>query len=326
MKQTTFFVFLLTILLSILMLTGCEQSKPDIPAIWDGTVADTFSAGIGTAKQPYEISSGAELAYLAKQVNAGNEYADKFFVLTTDIDLNHLEWMPIGNGTYSFSGNFDGKQHSILNISITNITSFERYENSNTYTYGVAGLFGSCMDANISNLSISDAVIKIPDIPEVDYLYAGILSGSMMVGNGCVVSNIDITNAEIVFDEQSTANALSALHAGGIVGDAQIDPNSELTFEQLHVSVMADCMYSSLNTNNVGGIAGYVTNHSAFWCSEFSSELFVMIQPEHYHSNVGAFGALLLTNSRDDRVTLSSIKEGNSIVRSNFIVPDNPIL
>lgn len=316
MKQNTFLVTLLAIMFSILMFNGCEQSQPDI---WDGTVADKFSAGVGTAKQPYEISSGAELAYLARQVNAGNEYADKFFVLTNDIDLNDLEWLPIGNGTYSFSGNLDGRMHSVINMSITNITYFERHENSDTYTYGLAGLFGSCKDANISNLSILDAAIRISDIPEFDYLYVGILSGSMFVGNGCVVSDIDITDAQIAFE--GTANEFGSLHTGGIAGDVQIDPDSELIFEQLNVSAIADFMYNSIHTINVGGIAGHVTNHSAFWCSGFTNELSVLIQPEHTNSNVGAFGALLLTTD-PEKVTISSIGKGNSIVKSNFIAPD----
>ena len=213
MKPKAFLVTLSAILLSILMLIGCEEAQSDI---WDGRVADEFSAGLGTAKQPYEISSGAELAYLAKQVNAGNEYADKFFVLTNDIDLNDLEWLPIGNETYSFSGNLDGRMHSVINMSITNITYLERHENSDTYTYGLAGLFGSCKDANISNLSISDAAIRISDIPEFDYLYVGILSGSMFVGNGCVVSDIDITDAQIAFED--TVNESGSLRTGGIAG------------------------------------------------------------------------------------------------------------
>ena len=85
------------ILLSVLMLfiiTGCTSERVDL---WDGSVAASFSGGDGSAEKPYEISSGAELAYLAAQVNAGNTYDDTHFILTNDIDLNDLAGMLGGN-------------------------------------------------------------------------------------------------------------------------------------------------------------------------------------------------------------------------------------
>ncbi len=47
-----------------------------------------FAGGTGTAENPYQIATGAQLAYLASSVNNGETYAGKNFVLTADIDLN----------------------------------------------------------------------------------------------------------------------------------------------------------------------------------------------------------------------------------------------
>ena len=58
--------------------------------VWDGSIAAAFAGGIGTAEDPYQIATGAQLAYLASTVNSGETYAGKNFVLTTDIDLNGL--------------------------------------------------------------------------------------------------------------------------------------------------------------------------------------------------------------------------------------------
>ena len=63
---------------------------------WADKASDSLS-GSGTQEAPYEISSGGDLAYLAKQVNGGtDDYAGKYFTLKQNIDLNGSEWTPIG--------------------------------------------------------------------------------------------------------------------------------------------------------------------------------------------------------------------------------------
>ncbi len=86
--------------------------------VWNGTSSSAFS-GEGTQVSPYAISNGAELRYLAEQVNAGNNYAGKYFVQTADIDLGNKEWTPIGCTDKPFSGVYDGANHEISGLSIT---------------------------------------------------------------------------------------------------------------------------------------------------------------------------------------------------------------
>ena len=38
---------------------------------WDGSVATAFAGGDGTESNPYQIADGAQLAYLASEVNKG---------------------------------------------------------------------------------------------------------------------------------------------------------------------------------------------------------------------------------------------------------------
>ena len=89
--------------------------------VWVGKIAEKFAGGTGTESDPYQISNGAELAYLAQQVNAGESYSDKYFTLTNDIDLGSKEWTPIGNENeswdgYKFEGTFDGDGHTIRGL------------------------------------------------------------------------------------------------------------------------------------------------------------------------------------------------------------------
>lgn len=118
--------------------------------VWDGSsIASGFSGGDGSETAPFLISSGAELAYLAQKVNDGTiTTADKYFKLTKDIDLNNKAWTPIAESySYSFQGNFDGDNHTISNLYISEETVFF-----------YAGLFGYCKfysDSTIKNLGIT---------------------------------------------------------------------------------------------------------------------------------------------------------------------------
>lgn len=99
---------------------------------WNGSVATGFSKGDGSAQNPYEISTAAELAYLASQVNSGNDFSGKVLKLTKDIDLQNHEWTPAGgmityrydmelgvtNGIKAFNGQLDGNGKIIYNMTI----------------------------------------------------------------------------------------------------------------------------------------------------------------------------------------------------------------
>ena len=96
-------------------------NKPNNPDadLWDGTVANSFGGGDGSEQNPYLIYTGAQLAYLASQTNNGIAYSGCYFKLMNDIDLNNINWTPIGvSGARIFSGNFDGNFFTIYNISI----------------------------------------------------------------------------------------------------------------------------------------------------------------------------------------------------------------
>ncbi len=70
--------------------------------------------GTGTADDPYQISSAAELYWFAAYVNEDN--TDACAVLTKDIDLGGEDepWTPIGINSYT--GTFDGRGHTISGL------------------------------------------------------------------------------------------------------------------------------------------------------------------------------------------------------------------
>lgn len=61
------------------------------------------------------IYTGAELAWVANQVNQG--HAITGIKIAKDIDLGNQPWTPIGYGTY-FTGKIDGQGYHIYNMYI----------------------------------------------------------------------------------------------------------------------------------------------------------------------------------------------------------------
>lgn len=119
--------------------------------VWDGTIASGFAVGTGMENDPYQINTAAELAYFAKSVNDGKWYDGEYIILKNNINLNNQEWTPIGNHSNSFRGNFDGRNHTVTGMRISNSSA------------DYVGLFGECTKFNVNsaikNITVKDSVI-----------------------------------------------------------------------------------------------------------------------------------------------------------------------
>ena len=122
------------------------------PSIWDGSIATSFAGGSGTEDDPYLISTGDQLAYLAYCINSGdNSLYDKHYELINNIDLGYMEWDPIG----SFQGVFNGNGYTISNLKINEIQS-----NYSSSSYNI-GLFGYTYGAEIIELNVEGVEINV---------------------------------------------------------------------------------------------------------------------------------------------------------------------
>ncbi len=222
MKQKTFshrvlsLALCLTLLLSLL--PGVASAAP-VGDTWDGSIATTFESGSGTAGDPYQITTGAQLAYLAKTVNDGNSYAGKYFILTDDIDLDNRQWTPIGRSLseseqYLFQGSFDGGGYSITGLAVG--TSGE------PSLIGENGLFGYAgMGSTLKNLRVSGKVYGTS--------YCGILVGF---------------HRGSILNCHATGTVSIGSHSGGLAGGN----NGSITNCSANVTVSGDW--------NTGGLAG----------------------------------------------------------------------
>lgn len=119
---------------------------------WDGkTIAGGFAAGEGTQDNPFQIETAAQLAYFAKTVNDGKWYDGEYIILKNNINLNDKEWTPIGTDSHPFRGNFDGGNHTVTRMRIS--------DSSVDYV----GLFGECRKYN-GNSAIKNITVKDSDI------------------------------------------------------------------------------------------------------------------------------------------------------------------
>ena len=200
----------------ILCLTLLPTAAQAADSAWDGSIAAAFAGGTGTESDPYQIADGAQLAYLASEVNKGQPYENSYFVLTADIDLANHDWTPIGNsfsdalfgGTdyHLFAGNLDGKGHTIFNISIgTESTPLES---------DVFGLFGAT-GGKLSNLNL-DGITIYGTAKNVSGYIIG-LAGALAGFAGGPIENCHVTNLSMTMNTPDSGRTV-AYWIGGLVG------------------------------------------------------------------------------------------------------------
>jgi uncharacterized repeat protein (TIGR02543 family) len=217
-------------LLAALLAAAPLAFAPASWAAWDGSTAGAYESGAGTDGDPYVIKTGAQLAYLAQQVNAGTDYDGVFFKLGDDIDLDNREWAPIGGkmlfqnvGTENpktFKGTFDGNDKTIENISISGIDG----------SFVFVGLFGHITGATIKDLVLEGVSINVgaSDVGGLagrsgsDTSTNSIISNVTVSGTvtgGTLTGGLVGTNHDAAIDKCVSAAAVSgSLDVGGLVG------------------------------------------------------------------------------------------------------------
>ena len=135
------------------------------------------------------IGTKDQLIAFQTDVNVnGNSYSGKTIKLTADIDLDGMNWEPIGqtggNGVKThFTGSFDGQGYTISNFIITPNPTYGKGAN---YASGLFG-FVDAGDAVIKNLKVDNAKVEGHHWTAV---ICGYLTGS--------IQNCHVTNSHVV--------------------------------------------------------------------------------------------------------------------------------
>lgn len=243
---------------------GCQRDH----SITEGA----FTVGNGTPKDPYEVSTEAQLNHIRAHLNEGG-----YYVLKKDIKVNsdfattvpklsskEPNWSegnfePIGTEESPFIGNFDGNGHSVSGL---NLTGTVKGSSKTGNVAGYAGLFGYVDSKSI----IDDLTIK-----------KSMIKGSAYVGGIAGYNKGKITNC--VFGSDSVI--LGQSNVGGIVGYSTEELKSNInkgTVEGTNtntggivgtIRLEGDALYGCVNKGTVkgksktGGVVGYIAASSA---------------------------------------------------------------
>jgi len=256
-------------------------------ASWDGTTGDTaWYDNNHSTDTAFTIHTAQELAGLAQLVNGGNNFSGKTITLGADIVLNDTvywtlwetsapanTWAPIGKELFPFSGLFDGNNHTVSGIYISDPAS------------SYQGLFGNVAHGTIQNLGVKDSYIKgnnyvggvvgqINDGAVSNCYNTGTISssGNFTGGvagwaNSCIVQNCyntgtingtaslvggvaGVAKSSIVQNCNNTGNVNGNNYVGGVVGYADSGTGSVI-----------DCNNTGIvkgTGNYTGGVVGYI--------------------------------------------------------------------
>ena len=196
---------------------------------WDGT-SDT--SWYNENDNEFTLTTAEQFAGFRDLVDRANTFEGKTVKLGVDIDLNNINFDPIGkgyvhNGGQAFMGTFDGQGHTIYNL----------YQNGWDlgYSYSTVGggLFASIKDATIKNLVVSGAniVMECIDMGTV----VGYAQGK------CAFENIVVTNSKLANYQRYT---------GGVVGEVCKADDVEDTYTHTFINVTVD---SSVKVSSLWG-------------------------------------------------------------------------
>ena len=221
--------------------------------VWDGS-ASPWTNGSGTSNDPYLIETAANLAYLAEKVNEGYQaqgmevFRYTYFLLTDDLDLNNINWTPIGNVNMSmqgfyFAGIFDGWYHTIDHLKIQSSAD-------------VCGLFGGLGGEQGAPGGAGTGVIKHLSVTNGTITSTGTGVGGIVGGMAGDAFVYQCSFSGTI----SVSNSGSYCGAGGIV--AAMAGNSAVDECSFHGSITATNNGGFTGAAGAGGIVGIAMDNS----------------------------------------------------------------
>jgi hypothetical protein len=181
-----------------------------------GYVNAAIDGGNGTSGDPYKVS-------IATQLNDVRNFLSSYFIQTADIDLivytTGEGWVPVGNATAKFTGNYDGGGHKIKHLFINR---------GGVIAGDYSGLFGWISVATIKNLGIdcnitgnsnTGGLAGQANVSTIQNCYtSGIVYGYNQ--NGGLVGYAFYWPAGIISNCYSRAIVSGNYYTGGLFGDA----------------------------------------------------------------------------------------------------------
>ncbi|BDF07328.1 hypothetical protein [Emergencia timonensis] len=269
-----------------------------------------FAGGTGTAQDPYQLSTAAQLKTLADLVNAGNiEYNSKYYKLTANIDLssicssNNGSWTPIGNSSNSFGGKLDGNHQTISGLYIDKPTS------------DYQGLFG-----DISGSSAFVRNLKLTDVNITGNHRVGAIAGSVSYAEitGCTVSG-SVTGYKNI-------GAVAGTASGSGVSSNDVDGCRVKVLPPAGYTADANGIMAFKNSSNIIDVEGFYNGN---WIQTTYSDNGYEIQSENMTDDNITAKASFINDGRYVQLSYTvtanrgAITDGKLAVHADVKIGDN---
>ena len=225
-------------------------------AVWEN-----IWTGSGTEADAYQISNAADLNALQTQVNEkGFSYTGKWFILTSDINLNNANWTPIGiDAFHPFGGSLDGSGKTISGLKVETDRQWAGLFGSVRGTYGVpmtmrdltlkdgsvTTIFtGTSFCGGLVAIVEGETALELRNVVAENLTVSGGISGSGgLLGRGRVA----MTNCH------NRGGSVTGSYAGGLAG---------MGYSNLQDHVLAGCTNSAkvVGKRTAGGMTGNETH------------------------------------------------------------------
>ena len=246
------------------------------------------------------ISTVEELVAFSAAVNDGERYANKIVRLTQDLDMTDIDFDPIGNvsgyPSKSFYGVFDGQNHTIRNLTVSDTTP----------NYASAGLFGS-LCGTVQN-------VKLENVNITSSHYAAALVGYSSDGNtAAVIKNCHVDGGTVTSTpEEVDGKYDNGDKVGGLAGYlAQGVALEDCTVKNLTVTAYRD----------VAGLVGYANTGVTVKNSSVTDTTVVSDHRYNYkdYKSDGEYDA----NAIIGEASSSAVLTGNTFSNVDFEILEN---
>ena len=247
------------------------------------------------------ISTVEELVAFSAAVNGGERYANKIVRLTQDLDMTGIDFVPIGNVSdypgKSFYGVFDGQNHTIRNLTVSDTTE----------DYASAALFGS-LCGTVQN-------VKLENVNITSSHYAAALVGYSSDGNTtAVIKNCHVDGGTVTStpEEVSAGTYDNGDKVGGLAGYlAQGVALEGCTVKNLTVTAYRD----------VAGLVGYANTGVTVKNSSVTDT--TVVSDHRYNYKNYASDELYDANEIIGEASSSAVLTDNTFSNVDFAILEN---
>lgn len=277
---------------------------PNETGIWTSDKTHPWGReGLTETTDGYDITNTYGILHFAQMVNKGvSTFSGKTIMLKNNLNLDGIDWTPIGTTSKKFLGNFDGNGKTISNLQI------------NKSSMSDVGLFGYAGEVEKNNTEIHNftinnasvkgyhnvaivcgkpyASVKLYDINITGHVE---LDGYSYVGTIAGYGYTEIDNCKVQADDssyvkasyiyaggicgwkgegphhtvgcRSNINVTASSYAGGISGICQYGNTIDDCHVEADVTVTIDAGADESDKNGIGGIAGVTTSHATQQCT-----------------------------------------------------------